>query len=76
MSYAWEKAVIAPMSPEAVKVFMGEEVDTTPFKAASLGMIDGVIAAEDTKQAVASAVDLCSSKRVAAPTRKHVNFVF
>lgn len=55
---------------------MGEEVDTTPFKAASLGMIDGVIAAEDTKQAVASAVDLCSSKRVAAPTRKHVNFVF
>lgn len=69
-------AVIAPMSPEAVKVFMGEEADTTPFKAASLGMIDGVIAAEDTKQAVASAVDLCSSKRVAAPTRKHVNFVF
>ena len=76
ISYAWEKAVIAPMSPEAVKVFMGEEVDATPFKAASLGMIDGVIAAEDTKQAVASAVDLCSSKRVAAPTRKHVNFVF
>ena len=76
ISYAWEKAVIAPMSPEAVKVFMGEEADTTPFKAASLGMIDGVIAAEDTKQAVASAVDLCSSKRVAAPTRKHVNFVF
>ena len=76
ISYAWEKAVIAPMNPEAVKVFMGEEADTTPFKAASLGMIDGVIAAEDTKQAVASAVDLCSSKRVAAPTRKHVNFVF
>lgn len=58
------------MSPEAVKVFMGEEADTTPFKAASLGMIDGVIAAEDTKQAVASAVDLCSSKRVAASHQK------
>lgn len=76
ITYAWENAAIAPMSPEAAKVFMGGEVDTTPFKAASLGMIDGVVAVEDTKQAVATAVDLCSSKRVVAPTRKHVNFVF
>ena len=76
ITYAWENAAIAPMSPEAAKVFMGGEVDTTPFKAASLGMIDGVVAVEDTKQAVSTAVDLCSSKRVVAPTRKHVNFVF
>ena len=76
VSFAWENAAIAPMNPEAAKVFMGGEVDTTPFKAASLGMVDGVIAPEDTKQAVASAVDMCSSKRVVAPTRKHVNFVF
>lgn len=76
VTFAWENAVIAPMNPEAAKVFMGGEIDTTPFKAASLGMVDGVIAADDTKQAVASAVDMCSSKRVTAPTRKHVNFVF
>ena len=76
ITYAWENAAIAPMSPEALKVFMGGEADTTPFKAASLGMIDGVVAVEDTRQAVATAVDLCSSKRVVAPTRKHVNFVF
>lgn len=76
VTFAWENAAIAPMNPEAAKVFMGGEIDTTPFKAASLGMVDGVIAAEDTKQAVASAVDMCSSKRVTAPTRKHVNFVF
>ncbi len=76
ISYAWENAAIAPMSLEAAKVFMGEEIDASPFNAAALGMIDGVIAAEDTKDAVASAVDLCSGKRVAAPTRKHVNFAF
>ncbi len=76
ITYAWENAAIAPMSPEALKVFMGGEADTTPFRAASLGMIDGVVAVEDTRQAVATAVDLCSSKRVVAPTRKHVNFVF
>ena len=76
VAFAWENAVISPMAPEAAKAFMGGELDTTPFKAASLGMVDGVIAVEDTKQAVASAVDLCSSKRVIAPTRKHVNFVF
>lgn len=76
ISYAWENAAIAPMSLEAAKVFMGEEIDASPFNAAALGMIDGVIAAEDTKDAIASAVDLCSGKRVTAPTRKHVNFAF
>lgn len=76
VSFAWEDAAIAPMNPEAAKVFMGGEVDTTPFRAAALGMVDSVIAADDTKQAVATAVELCSGKRVAAPARKHVNFVF
>lgn len=76
ISYAWENATIAPMSLEAAKVFMGEEIDASPFNAAALGMIDGVIATEDTKDAIASAVDLCSGKRVTAPTRKHVNFAF
>ena len=76
VSFAWENAEIAPMNPEAAKVFMGGEVDTTPFRAAALGMVDGVISAEDSKQAVSSAVELCSGKRVAAPTRKHANFVF
>ncbi|MGN0688628.1 MAG: carboxyl transferase domain-containing protein [Oscillospiraceae bacterium] len=76
ISYAWENAQIAPMAPEAAKVFMGEEIETSPFGAAALGMVDAVIAADDTKDAIASAVDLCSGKRVAAPTRKHVNFAF
>ena len=74
--YAWENAEIAPMSPKAGKVFMGEELVTSPFAAASLGMADGVIAAEDTKEAVASAVELCAGKRVSAPARKHANFAF
>ncbi len=76
IAYAWENAAIAPMSLEAAKVFMGDAIDASAFNAASLGMIDGVIAAEDTKDAIASAIDMCSSKRVVAPTRKHVNFVF
>lgn len=76
IALAWESAQIAPMCPEAAKVFTGEEIETSPFNAAALGMIDGVIAAEDTKSAVASAVDMCSSKRVAAPARKHINFAF
>lgn len=76
LAFAFEKAVISPMNPEAQKAFMGGEVDNSPFGAAALGMIDGVIAAEDAKQTIASAIELCSSKRVAAPARKHVNFVF
>ncbi|MBE6888906.1 MAG: acetyl-CoA carboxylase [Ruminococcaceae bacterium] len=76
ISYAWENASIAPMAPEAAKVFMGEELDASAFNAAALGMVEGVIYAEDTKEAIASAIELCSSKRVAAPSRKHANFVF
>lgn len=76
VTFAWEKAAVAPMSPEAAKVFLGKEIDTTPFGAASVGMIESVIAAEDTKAAVASAVDLLKGKRVASPARKHINFVF
>lgn len=76
ISYAWESAAIAPMSPEAGKVFMGEELVTSPFAAASLGMIDGVISAEDTADALSSAVELVAGKRVTAPTRKHANFAF
>lgn len=76
ISYAWEGAKIAPMSPEAGKVFMGEEIETSPFAAASLGMVDGVISAEDTAEAIAFAVAQVAGKRVAAPTRKHANFAF
>ena len=76
LSYAWESAAIAPMSPEAGKVFMGEELVTSPFAAASLGMIDGVISAEDTADVLSSAVELVAGKRVSAPTRKHANFAF
>lgn len=76
IAYAWENAAIAPMSLEAAKVFMGEEIDASGFNAAALGMVDGVISAEDTKDAVASAIDMCSGKRVQSPSRKHVNFVF
>ncbi len=76
ISYAWENAAIAPMSVEAAAAFMGEQPDVSAFSAAAIGMVDGVIAAEDTKEAVAGAIEMCASKRVASPARKHANFVF
>ncbi|MDE7231256.1 MAG: acetyl-CoA carboxylase [Oscillospiraceae bacterium] len=75
MTFAWEGAQIAPMAPEAGKVFMGEELVTSPFAAASLGMVDGVIDAADTRAVVADALDMCSAKNV-NPVRKHANFSF
>ena len=45
--------------------------------AAALGMIDGVIAVEETRERVQSAVSMCLNKRAAAsPSRKHANFAF
>ncbi len=75
MTFAWEGAQIAPMAPEAGKVFMGEELVTSPFAAASLGMVDGVIDASDTRAVIADALNMCSGKNV-NPMRKHANFAF
>lgn len=75
MSYAWENAQIAPMHPEAGKVFMGEELVTNPFAAASLGMIDGVIDPADTRETISAALGMCVSKNVNTQ-RKHANFAF
>lgn len=76
ITFAWENAQIAPMNPEAGKVFMGEELVTSPFAAASLGMVDSVIDAADTREAISSALGMCADKRVLAPPRKHANFSF
>lgn len=75
LSYAWENAQIAPMNPEAGKVFMGEDLVTNPFAAASLGMIDGVIDPADTRETISAALGMCVSKNVNTQ-RKHANFVF
>lgn len=75
LSYAWENAQIAPMNPEAGKVFMGEELVTNPFAAASLGMIDGVIDPADTRETISAALGMCVSKNVNTQ-RKHANFAF
>ena len=72
---AYENAQIAPMSPEAGKVFMGEDLVTSPFAAASLGMIDGVIDPADTRETLKNAVELFFSKNENVK-RKHANFAF
>ncbi len=75
MSYAWEGAQIAPMNPEAGKVFMGEELTTNPFAAASLGMIDGVIDPAGTRDTVSGALAMCGSKNENF-ARKRANYTF
>ena len=75
LSFAWEGAQIAPMNPEAGKVFMGEELVTDPFAAASLGMIDGVIDPAETRETISAALGMCVSKNVNTQ-RKHANFAF
>ncbi|MDE6728009.1 MAG: acetyl-CoA carboxylase [Oscillospiraceae bacterium] len=75
ISFAWENAQIAPMNPEAGKVFMGEELVTNPFAAASLGMIDGVIDPADTRDAISNALAMCGSKNENF-ARKRANYTF
>lgn len=89
--FAWENAVIAPTSPEAAVTFLNGamsaedtaklaqeyiENEADPFTAAALGYVDRIIEVADTKAALTSAIDVTASKRVIAPAKKHVNFVF
>ncbi len=76
MTFAFENAQIAPMAPEAGKVFMGEELVTSPFAAASLGMIDAVIDPADARDIIADSIELCRDKREPSPARKHADFTF
>lgn len=91
LCFAWENAVISPLAPKAAVTFLNgaaekaeiekltteyTENDASPFEAAAKGFVDRVIAPEDTKTAVASAIDICGSKRVSAPAKKHINYVF
>lgn len=72
---AYEGAQIAPMSPEAGKAFMGEELTTDPFAAASLGIVNAVIDPADTRSTVKGAIDMFCSKNDSFK-RKHANFAF
>ena len=88
-TFAWEGAVIAPTTPEAAVVFLNgvsednakqaqeyADNEADAFTAAANGYVDRVITAEDTKSALTSAIEATSSKRVVAPAKKHVNFVY
>ena len=88
-TFAWEDAVISPVSPEAAVNFLNGASDNTAeqakeyaeneadaFTAAANGYVDRVITAEDTKSALTSAIEAASSKRVLSPAKKHINFVY
>lgn len=72
--YAYENAVIFPIPEKAASVFLGAEYDASAISAVSAakeGFADRIIAPENVKDALLSALDLLSGKRVASPPRKH-----
>ena len=92
MVIAFENAVISAAAPKAAVIFLkGDELNGTneaqlvadyeaneasPFALAAQGNVDRIIEAYETRDAVLSAVEMLSSKRVDSPKRKHINFVY
>ena len=92
MVIAFENAVISAAAPKAAVIFLkGDELNGTneaqliadyeaneasPFTLAAQGNVDRIIEAWETRDAVLSAVEMLSSKRVDSPKRKHINFVY
>lgn len=89
---AYEDAVISAAAPKAAVIMLKgdtlngsneaqlvgdyEANEASPYTLAGYGSIDRIVEAADAKQAVLSAVELMSGKRVSAPQRKHINFVY
>ncbi len=73
MIIALDGSEIAPMNPEALKVFSGEERDTSAFAAAEAGLVSAVIDISGAYEAVLGAISVYSGKREDAPHRKHAN---
>jgi len=86
LCFAWPGAEIAVMGAEgAVQILYRRsdvdergrlqdeyaEVFLTPYQAAERGFVDAVIDPDDTRQVVAEALELLSSRREALPGRKH-----
>ena len=92
MVLAYENSVISAADPKVAVIFLhGDELDGTNeaaligeykdneasvFTLAASGSVDSVIAPEDTRTAILSALDLFEEKRVHTPQRKHINFVY
>lgn len=90
MAFAWEGAVISPLSPAAAVSLLWEnriqksaDIETLAAEyaagpagavsAAAAGMIDAVIAPEDTRERLIAALDMLASKRVSRMPKKHGN---
>jgi len=72
--FAYENAVIFPITEKAASVFLGETYDPAAINAASAakeGFIDRIVEPEELKEAILSSLDLLSGKRAASPSRKH-----
>ncbi len=86
LCFAWPAAEIAVMGAEgAVQILFRRsgadervrlqdeyaEVFLTPYQAAERGFVDAVIDPDDTRQVVAEALELLSTRRESLPGRKH-----
>ncbi|MEG1268551.1 MAG: carboxyl transferase domain-containing protein [Oscillospiraceae bacterium] len=90
MAFAWDKAVISPITPEAAVDILREERITKPEdiavlakeygstvagaqSAAEAGLVDSIIDAASTRDAVIASLDMLASKRVSRLPKKHGN---
>ncbi len=92
MVFAFENSVISPVAPKAAVVFLKgdelngsneaqliaeyEENEASAFACSEKGSVDRIIDASETREAILSAIDVFAGKRVSAPQRKHINFVY
>ena len=63
-----------PAETRKQKIAEYEDQFANPYQAASRGFVDDVIEPGTTRQRLASALDMLSTKREARPAKKHGNF--
>lgn len=70
MVFGWNNAKVGPVNPDAAEKVLKTQISTV-YDVAALGYIDEVIEPAQTRKHIIVALEMLSSKRVSAYTKKH-----
>ena len=72
MSFIWQDAALSAAEPEAVKLILGQEMESSPEYAAGLGLVNEIIEPCQTRYKLLYALSVLASKREAPLPKKHI----
>jgi len=71
ITFAWDRANVSAMRPEAAEKVLAAKLSSNPEQAAEAGFIDQIIRPVDTRNLLIASLEMLNSKRAARHAKKH-----